>query len=87
MLSSMSSVEKATDKTLEGEIHCVLRRSNKLWCPYADEWFIMDEFQKDQKERTKASWQRANAKKKKRKQQKCDCFWIPCPLFFSLCHS
>ena len=69
-LSSMSSVDKATDKTPEGEIHHVLGRSSKLWCPYADEWFIMDEFQKDQKERTKASWQQANAIKKEKKAAK-----------------
>ena len=66
-LSSMSSVDKATDKTPEGEIHHVLGRSSKLWCPYADEWFIMDEFHKDQ---TKASWQQANAIKKEKKAAK-----------------
>ena len=59
-------LRKATDKTLKGEIHHVLGRSNKIWCPYADERCILDEFQKDQKERTKASWQRANAKKEKK---------------------
>ena len=60
----------ATDKTPEWEIHRVLGRSNKLWYPYADEQSILDTFQKDQKERTKASWQRANAKKKEKKAAK-----------------
>ena len=60
----------ASDKTPEGEIHRVLGRSNKLWCPYADERSILDNFQKDQKERTKASWQQANAKKKEKKAAK-----------------
>ena len=40
-----------------------LGRSNKIWCPYADEKAILETFGKEQKERTRAAWRRANEAK------------------------
>ena len=62
----------ASDKTPDGLVHCILGRSNKLWCPYADLKSELEEFKKEQKERTQASWRRANENKRLKKQQKMD---------------
>jgi hypothetical protein len=53
----------ASDKTPDGQIHRVLGRSNKIWCPYADEKSILETFEKEQKERTQAAWRRGNEAK------------------------
>ena len=58
------------DPTPEGLIHRVLGRTNKIWCPYADDKSILDAFEKDQKERTQAAWRRANEAKRKKKEEK-----------------
>ena len=59
----------ASDTTPDGLIHRVLGRSNKIWCPYADDKAILEAFEKDQKERQQASWRRANEAKRMKKQQ------------------
>jgi uncharacterized Zn finger protein (UPF0148 family) len=59
----------ASDKTPDGQIHRVLGRSNKIWCPYADEKGILEAFEKEQKERMQTAWRRANKAKRKKKQQ------------------
>lgn len=65
-----SQLRTANDKTPDGQIHRVLGRSNKIWCPYGDERSVLEAFEKDQKERTQAAWKRANeAKRLKKKQQ------------------
>lgn len=56
-------------KTPDGKIHRVLGRSNKIWCPYADDISLLDTFKKEQKERTQAAWRRANEAKQLKKQQ------------------
>ena len=56
----------AKDKT---RVHRVLGRSNKIWCPYADDPEILEEFERAQKERTLASWRRANEAKRRRKME------------------
>lgn len=56
------------DKTPNGDIHRVLGRSNKIWCPYSDPKSILEAFEKEQKERTQESWRRANEAKKLKKQ-------------------
>ena len=58
------------DKTPDGQIHRTLGRSNKIWCPYSDDSSVLEAFEKDQKERTRAAWRRANEAKKLKKQQK-----------------
>ena len=58
----------ANDKTPDGQIHRVLGRSNKIWCPYTDEQSILEAFEKEQKERTQAAWRKANEAKRKKKQ-------------------
>jgi hypothetical protein len=40
----------ANDKTPDGQIHHVLGRSNKIWCPYADDRSILEAFEKEQRE-------------------------------------
>ena len=52
------------DKTPDGKIHRVLGRSNKIWCPYADDISLLETFEKEQKERTQAAWRRANEAKR-----------------------
>ena len=47
----------------------VLGRSNKIWCPYADDKSILETFEKEQKERMQAAWQRANETKRLKKKQ------------------
>jgi hypothetical protein len=59
----------ANDKTPDGKIHRVLGRSNKIWCPYADDVSLLETFEKEQKERTQAAWRRANEAKRLKKQQ------------------
>ena len=59
----------ANDKTPDGKIHRVLGRSNKIWCPYADDISLLETFEKEQKERTQAAWRRANEAKRLKKQQ------------------
>ena len=59
----------ASDKTPDGKIHRVLGRSNKIWCPYADDMSLLETFEKEQKERTEAAWRRANQAKRLKKQQ------------------
>ena len=59
----------ASDKSPDGLIHRVLGRSNKIWCPYADDKAILEAFEKEQKERTQAAWRRANQAKKLKKMQ------------------
>jgi len=46
-----------------------LGRSNKIWCPYADDISILEAFEKEQKERTQAAWRRANEAKRHKKKQ------------------
>lgn len=58
----------AKDKTPDGQIHRVLGKSNKIWCPYADDKVILEEFEQEQKERTLATWRRANEAKRMKKQ-------------------
>ena len=40
-------LQTAEDKTPNGEIHRVLGRSNKMWCPYADDKAILEEYEKE----------------------------------------
>ena len=56
------------DRTHDGQIHRVLGRSNKIWCPYADSKDILDAFEAEQKERTLAAWRRANEAKRLKKK-------------------
>ena len=63
-----NQLRTAGDKTPDGQIHRVLGRSNKLWCPYADDLGILQAFEKEQKERTQASWRRANEAKQMKKE-------------------
>lgn len=64
-----NQLRTASDKTPGGQIHQVLGRSNKIWCPYADDKSILESFEKEQKERMQASWRRANEAKRLKKQQ------------------
>ena len=57
----------ANDKTPDGKIHRVLGRSNKIWCPYADDVSLLDTFEKEKKKRTQAAWRRANEAKRFKK--------------------
>ena len=50
----------ANDKMPDGKIHRVLGRSNKIWCPYADDISLLETFENKQKERTQAAWRRVN---------------------------
>ena len=59
----------AKDKTPDGQVHCVLGRSNKIWCPYADPCSILDAFEEETKEKTREAWRRANEIKRLKKQQ------------------
>ena len=63
-----SQLRTASDKTPDGQIHRVLGRSNKIWCPYADEKSILETFEKEQKERMQAAWRRANEAKRLKKK-------------------
>ena len=56
-------------KTPTEAVHKALGCSNKIWCPYADDVKILEEFQQEQKERTLAPWRRANEAKRLRKLQ------------------
>ena len=58
-----------SDKTPDGQIHRVLGRSNRIWCPYADDPEILESFEREQKERKHAAWKRANEVKRLKKQQ------------------
>ena len=58
-----------SDKTPEGLIHRVLGRSNKIWCPYADDRSILEAFEKEQKERMQAAWRKAGEAKRLKKAQ------------------
>ena len=60
----------ANDKTPDGQIHRFLGKTNKTWCPYADDISILQAFEQDQLERKRATWRRANDAKKLKKQQK-----------------
>ena len=60
----------ADDKTPDGLIHRVLGRSNNLWCPYADDPSVLQEYEKQLKERTRANRKKAAANKKIKKQQR-----------------
>ena len=60
----------ADDKTPDGLIHRVLGRSNNLWCPYADDPSVLQEYEKQLKEHTRANWKKAAANKKIKKQQR-----------------
>ena len=64
-----NQLRTASDKTPDGLVHRILRRSNKLWCPYADPKSELEEFEKEQKERTQASWRRANENKRLKKHE------------------
>lgn len=64
-----NQLRTAKDKTPDGQIHRVLGRSNKVWCPYADDPAILEAFEKEQKERIQAAWRRANQAKREKKQQ------------------
>ena len=46
----------ASDRTPDGQIHHVLGRSNKIWCPYADDKAILEALEKEQKERMQVAW-------------------------------
>ena len=59
----------ANDKTPDDQVHRVLGRSNKIWCPYADDKDILETFEREQKERTLAAWRRANETKRQKKMQ------------------
>jgi hypothetical protein len=59
----------ASDTTPNGQIHRVLGRSNRIWCPYSDDPSILENFEKEQKERQQASWRRANVTKRLKKRQ------------------
>ena len=72
----------ANDRTPDGEIHRVLGRSNKTWCLYADDKAILEDFEKEQKERTQAAWRRANETKR---FKKCNFINQLLLLFLSLC--
>ena len=63
-----NQLRTASDKTPDGQIHRVLGRSNKVWCPYADDRTILETFEKEQKERTQAAWRRANEVKRLKKK-------------------
>ena len=58
----------ADDKTPDGLIHRVLGRSNNLQCPYADDPSVLQEYEKQLKERTQANWKKVAANKKIKKQ-------------------
>ena len=60
----------ADDKTPDGQIHRFLGKTNKTWCPYGDDISILQAFEKNQLERKRATWRRANEAKKLKKQQK-----------------
>ena len=62
-----TQLRTTSDKTTDGQIHRVLGRSNKIWCPYADDKSILETFEKEQKQRTQAAWQRANEAKRLKK--------------------
>ena len=38
----------ASDKTPDGQIHRVMGRSNRIWCPYADNPAILESFEREQ---------------------------------------
>ena len=57
-------LRRAGDKTPDGKVHRVLGKSNQLWWPYADDPSILEQFEQKQKERTLASWRRANETKR-----------------------
>ena len=57
----------ADDKTPDGQIHRFLGKTNKTWCPYGDDISILQAFEKDQLERKRATWRRANEAKKLKK--------------------
>ena len=60
-------LKTAKDNTPDGLVHRILGRSNHIWCPYADEKSKLEEFEKEQRERTLVSWRKANEAKKMKK--------------------
>ncbi len=56
------------DVTPDGEVHRVLGRSNKIWCPYADDKEVLLQFEKEKKDRTLATWRKANEAKRMKRQ-------------------
>ena len=63
-------LQTTEDKTPNGETHRVFDHSNKMWCPYADDKAILEEYEKEQKEKTQVSWRRASEVKKLKKNLK-----------------
>ena len=64
-----NQLRTASDKTPDGQIHRVLGRSNKIWCPYADDRSILETFEKEHTEKMQAAWRRANEAKRLKKKQ------------------
>jgi ribosome-binding protein aMBF1 (putative translation factor) len=47
----------------------VLGRSNAIWCPYADDPTLLEQFDAEKKARQQANWRKVNLAKKLKKQQ------------------
>ena len=60
----------ANDTTPDGSIHRVLDRSNRIWCPYADNRSILEDFEREQKERQQAAGIMAQSQRKETFKEK-----------------